>query len=43
MSDATESLIRYFAFLFPGIRIEQQGGWRIVRQATAEERQRWGW
>jgi len=41
MTDATESLIRYVACLFPGVRIEQQGGWRLVRQATEAEKQRW--
>lgn len=43
MTPALESLIRSIAFLFPGVKLEAQGGWREVRQATEEEKVRWGW
>ena len=43
MSDTMESFIRLVAYYFPGVKLETQGGWRIIRQANEEERRRWGW
>lgn len=41
MTPATESYIRFLADLFPGIKVELQGGFRIVRQATDAEKAEW--
>lgn len=40
MSPTMDRLIRLWAIVFPGTRLEQQGGWRLIRTEGYDEQ---GW